>query len=78
MVRFFIEISYLRRSTRNGKVSLLSRAFRMDAALLAGRDAALYQWKLNLNDLNDVFDIQNGKKYFKIDTVLSQGKACIF
>lgn len=39
---------------------LLSRAFRMDAALLAGRDAALYQWKLNLNDLNDVFDIQNG------------------
>lgn len=50
----------------------------MDAALLAGRDAALYQWKLNLNDLNDVFDIENGKKYSKIDTVLSQGKACIF
>lgn len=57
---FFVEINYFRRSTRNEKMRLLSRAFRMDAALLAGRDAALYQWKLNLNDLNDVFDIQNG------------------
>lgn len=78
MERFFIEVSYFLRSTRNGKMRLLSRTFRMDAALLASRDAALYQWKLNLNDLNDVSDIRNGKKYFKIDTVPSQGKACIF